>query len=200
MKFYLHLISKLDALQHWLVCSIFLIESLKHNRLVSLAKWWTIQNFVAWLRSFIFDKTWKGPRRDLSYCPTWICKKSGDDIFTERELRKITLKSGRLKFVGKMDTGRSDIKSRRLFNCNFLLLTAAGFFWERCKPPKWGPALHVRAVFVPEMWFSQRIRRIIQFCDQFFKGINFCVRRFMEYYGILTQNKNQCLGKTNRKS
>ena len=33
----------------------FLIELLRHNRLVSSAKWWTLQNFIAWLRSFIYN-------------------------------------------------------------------------------------------------------------------------------------------------
>ena len=39
----------------------FLIELLRHNRLVSSAKWWTLQNFIAWLRSFIYNKNRRGP-------------------------------------------------------------------------------------------------------------------------------------------
>ena len=31
----------------------FLIELLRHNRLVPSANWWTLQNFIAWFRSFI---------------------------------------------------------------------------------------------------------------------------------------------------
>ena len=34
----------------------FLIELLKHKRLVSSAKWCTLQYFIAWLRSFIYSK------------------------------------------------------------------------------------------------------------------------------------------------
>ena len=32
----------------------FFIELLRHKRLVSSAQWWTLQNFIAWLRSFIY--------------------------------------------------------------------------------------------------------------------------------------------------
>ena len=42
----------------------FLIELLRHKRLVSSAKWWTLQNFIAWLRSFIYSKNRRGPRTD----------------------------------------------------------------------------------------------------------------------------------------
>ena len=42
----------------------FLIELLWHNRLVSSAKWWTLQNFIAWFRSFIYNKNRRGPRTD----------------------------------------------------------------------------------------------------------------------------------------
>ena len=34
----------------------FLIDLLKYNKLVSFAKWWTLQNFMAWLRSLICSK------------------------------------------------------------------------------------------------------------------------------------------------
>ena len=34
----------------------FLIELLWHNRLVPSAKWWTLQNFIAWFGSFIYNK------------------------------------------------------------------------------------------------------------------------------------------------
>ena len=40
----------------------FLIELLKHKRLVSSAKWCTLQYFIAWLRSFIYSKNRRGPR------------------------------------------------------------------------------------------------------------------------------------------
>ena len=42
----------------------FLIELLRHKRLVSSAKWWTLRNFIAWLRSFIYSKNRRGPRTD----------------------------------------------------------------------------------------------------------------------------------------
>ena len=42
----------------------FLIEFLGHNGLMSLAKWWTLQNFIAWFRSFIYNKNSRGPRTD----------------------------------------------------------------------------------------------------------------------------------------
>ena len=34
----------------------FLIDLPKYNKLVSFAKWWTLQNFMAWLRSLICSK------------------------------------------------------------------------------------------------------------------------------------------------
>ena len=34
----------------------FLIELLRHNKSVSSAKWWTLQNFIAQLRSFIYSR------------------------------------------------------------------------------------------------------------------------------------------------
>ena len=42
----------------------FLIELLRHNKIVSSAKWWTLQNFIAWLRSFIYSKNRRGPRTE----------------------------------------------------------------------------------------------------------------------------------------
>ena len=56
----------------------FLIELLRHNKLVSSANWWTLQNFVGQLRSFIYsrngrallfllyinDLNWVGPRTE----------------------------------------------------------------------------------------------------------------------------------------
>ena len=42
----------------------FLRELLRHNRLVSPSKWWTLQNFIAWFRSFIYNKNSRGPRTD----------------------------------------------------------------------------------------------------------------------------------------
>ena len=42
----------------------FLIELLRHNRLVSSRKWWTLQNFIAWLWLFIYNKNRRGPRTD----------------------------------------------------------------------------------------------------------------------------------------
>ena len=40
----------------------FFIELLKHNKLVSSAKWWTLQNFIARLASFIFNRNRRDPR------------------------------------------------------------------------------------------------------------------------------------------
>ena len=45
------------------LCS-FLIELLRHNRLVSSAKWWTSQNFIAWFRSYIYNKKSRDPWTD----------------------------------------------------------------------------------------------------------------------------------------
>ena len=42
----------------------FLIELQRHNRLVLSARWWTLQDFIAWLRSFIYNKNGRGPRAD----------------------------------------------------------------------------------------------------------------------------------------
>ena len=42
----------------------FLTELLRHKRLVSSAKWCILQNFIAWLRSFIYSKNRRGPRTD----------------------------------------------------------------------------------------------------------------------------------------
>ena len=50
----------------------FLIELLRHNRLVSSAKWWTLQNFIAWLRSFIYNKNSRGPKTDPWGTPQFI--------------------------------------------------------------------------------------------------------------------------------
>ena len=47
-------------------------------------------------------------------------------------------KVGQTKCMGKMDMAHSDAKSHRLFNCNLLQLTAAGFFlggWGAVSPP-----------------------------------------------------------------
>ena len=42
----------------------FLIDLRKYNKLVSSGKWWTLQDFVAWLRSLIYSKNNRGPRTD----------------------------------------------------------------------------------------------------------------------------------------
>ena len=42
----------------------FLIELLRHNKLVSSAKGWTLQNCIAGLRSFTCDKNRRGPRTE----------------------------------------------------------------------------------------------------------------------------------------
>ena len=50
----------------------FLIELLRYKILVSSAKWWTLQNFIAWLRSFIYNKNRRGPRTDPWGTPQFI--------------------------------------------------------------------------------------------------------------------------------
>ena len=52
----------------------FLIELLRHNRLMSSAKWWTLQNFIAWFRSFIYNKHRRGPRTDPWGTPQFIAE------------------------------------------------------------------------------------------------------------------------------
>ena len=42
----------------------FLMELLRHKRLVLSTKWWTLHNFIAWLKSFICSKNRRGPRTD----------------------------------------------------------------------------------------------------------------------------------------
>ena len=45
-----------------LICLFsFLVELLRHNRLASSTKWWTLQNFIAWLWSFIYNKNRSDP-------------------------------------------------------------------------------------------------------------------------------------------
>ena len=43
----------------------FLVELLKRKTLVSSAKWWTLQNFIAWLRSFIYNQNGEGREQIL---------------------------------------------------------------------------------------------------------------------------------------
>ena len=52
----------------------FLIELLRHNRLVSSAKWSTLQNFIACLRPFIYYKNRSDPGTDPWGTPqiTWF--------------------------------------------------------------------------------------------------------------------------------
>ena len=38
----------------------FLIEFLRHNRLVSSANWWTLENFIVWFGSFLCNKNSRG--------------------------------------------------------------------------------------------------------------------------------------------
>ena len=50
----------------------FLIQLLTYKTLVSSAKWWTLQKFIAWLRSLIYDKNRRGPRTDPWGTPQFI--------------------------------------------------------------------------------------------------------------------------------
>ena len=49
-----------------------MIELLRYNRLVSSAKWWTLHNFIAWSRSFMYNKDRSGPRPDPWGTPQFI--------------------------------------------------------------------------------------------------------------------------------
>ena len=40
--------------------------------LVSSAKWWNLQNFIDWFRSFIYNKNSRGPKTDPSGTPQFI--------------------------------------------------------------------------------------------------------------------------------
>ena len=40
----------------------FSVELLRHNKLVSSAMWWMLQNFIAWLRSFVYDENRMDPK------------------------------------------------------------------------------------------------------------------------------------------
>ena len=42
----------------------FLIELLRQKRLVSSENWWTLQIWITWLRSFIYNKNRRCPRTD----------------------------------------------------------------------------------------------------------------------------------------
>ena len=42
----------------------FLIELVRNKKLVSSAKWWTMQNFIAVCKSFVYSKNRRGPRTD----------------------------------------------------------------------------------------------------------------------------------------
>ena len=53
-----------------------LIELLQHNRLVSSAKWWILQDFITWLRSFIYSKNRRGPRTDPWGTPKFIAART----------------------------------------------------------------------------------------------------------------------------
>ena len=61
----------------------FLIELLRHKRLKSSAKWWTLQNFIAWLRSFIYSKNRRGPRTDLWGTPQFKAARPGSCPFID---------------------------------------------------------------------------------------------------------------------
>ena len=43
----------------------FLIRLIRYKRLVASSKWWILKNFIAWLRSFIYSKNRRGPRKIL---------------------------------------------------------------------------------------------------------------------------------------
>ena len=44
------------------------------------AKWWTLQNVIAFLRSFIYNKNRSGPRTDPWGMPQFIAARQGFDL------------------------------------------------------------------------------------------------------------------------
>ena len=62
----------------------FLMKLLRHKRLVTSAKWWTLLNFIAWLRSFIYNKSRRGPRTDPQGTPQFIVVRPGSKPFMDR--------------------------------------------------------------------------------------------------------------------
>ena len=62
----------------------FLIELLRHDRLVSSAKWWTLQDFIAWLRSFLYNKNKRGPITDPWRTPQFIAARPDSYTFIDR--------------------------------------------------------------------------------------------------------------------
>ena len=62
----------------------FLIELLRHNRFVSSAKCWTLQDFIAWLRSFLYNKNRRGPITDPWGTPQFIAARPDSYTFIER--------------------------------------------------------------------------------------------------------------------
>ena len=69
-----------SALTFWFS---FLIELLRHNRLLSSAKWWTLQNVIAWLRSSIYNKNRRGHRTDPWGIPQFIAARPDWYPFTD---------------------------------------------------------------------------------------------------------------------
>ena len=61
----------------------FLIEVLRRNRLVSSAKWWALQNFIAWFRSFIFNKNSRGHRAYSWRTPQFITARPDSNWFID---------------------------------------------------------------------------------------------------------------------
>ena len=61
----------------------FLIELLRHKRLASSAKWWSLQNFFAWLRSFIYNKNRRDPRADPWGMPQFIVVRPKSKLFMD---------------------------------------------------------------------------------------------------------------------
>ena len=59
-------LSELDKFFKSVLISLlsFLMELVRNKRLVSSAKWWTLQNFIAVCKSFIYSKNRRGPRTD----------------------------------------------------------------------------------------------------------------------------------------
>ena len=65
-------------------------ELVKNKRLVSLAKWWTLQNFIAQCKSFKYSKSRRGPRKDPCETPYAIEKRAvtiyRDTLLTDSEV------------------------------------------------------------------------------------------------------------------
>ena len=57
------------------ILSVFLIDLPKYNKFVSSTKWRTLQNLIAWLRSFVYNKNRRGSRTEPGGKPQFYLSK-----------------------------------------------------------------------------------------------------------------------------